>query len=538
MSDSPPGNPPGSPPEAAVKAPNRFALIWLVPLAAAALAIYLGWETLAARGPLVTITFSNGQGLSAGQTRVEHKAVDIGTVQQVTLSQDYTRVVAKVRFTKNATPMLTSNARFWVVRPRFSLTDISGLQTLVSGSYIAIDPGAPGGKPQTAFTGLDQPPGVQSDQPGKVFTLRAPRLGWLETGAPVFYHDIDVGRLIDYQEPGMGKSILMHVFIKTPYDSYVRTDTHFWNSTGLAANLGPNGLHVAVESVQALLAGGINFATFGDASQSPPPGPDAVFHLFDSYDDAENAGFRDNIRYVTYFNQSVAGLEAGSAVDLFGIRVGTVTKTQLLISQQTDVPTVRVEFDVQPERVFVHSNVPAGAPLEITRRLVANGMRAQIDTGNLITGQEVIGLDMVPNAPPAEVRQEGERIEMPSHGGGLGSLTTTLSDIASRLDAIPLDKLGNNANGLLQALRTLSETANATLKPLAREVPTLSERLDAMTTNANRLMESLQSGYGAGSDTHANLQELTAEATEAVRSIRELTSYLRNNPGAVIWGRK
>jgi paraquat-inducible protein B len=528
----------GAPPEAPVKPPNRFALIWLVPLAAAALAIYLGWETLASRGPLVTITFSSGQGLSAGQTKVEHKSVDIGTVQQVTLSPAYARVVAKVRFSKTAAPMLTSHARFWVVRPRVSLTDISGLQTLVSGSYIAIDPGTPGGHPQTSFTGLDQPPGVQSDQPGRIFTLQAPRLGWLESGAPVFYHDIDVGRMIDYQEPGMGKPIRMHVFIKSPYDSYIRTDTHFWNSTGLTANLGPSGVHVAVQSVQALLAGGINFANFGDADRSPPPSATTVFHLFDSYDDAENAGFRDNIRYVTYFHQSVAGLQAGSAVQLFGIRVGTVTKTQLEINQQTGVPTVRVEFDVQPERVFTRGKVPAGDPLTITRKLVANGMRAQIDTGNLITGQEVIGLDMLPNAPPAEATQTGDLIEMPSHGGGLESLTTTLTDIASKLDAIPFDTLGSNAADLLGTLRTLSQTANTTLKPLAAQVPALSQRLEAMMANVNRLLQSLQAGYGAGSETHANLQELTTEATEAVRSVRELTNYLRDNPGAVVWGRK
>jgi paraquat-inducible protein B len=204
--------------------------------------------------------------------------------------------------------MLTSHARFWVVRPRLSLTDISALQTLVSGSFIAIDPGLPGGTPQREFRGLDQPPGVTSDQPGQTFTLRAPTLGWLEVGAPVFYRDIAVGRLLDFEDPGMGEPITMHVFIKAPYDQYVRTETHFWNTSGLTASFGPEGVHVAVESAEALVAGGINFANFENAANAPQAGPDTVFQLYGSFNEAQNAGFRDNIHYVTYFNQSVAGL--------------------------------------------------------------------------------------------------------------------------------------------------------------------------------------------------------------------------------------
>ncbi|HQT80482.1 MAG TPA: MlaD family protein, partial [Rhodopila sp.] len=376
-------------PEASVKPPNRFALIWLLPLAAAALAIYLGYETLASRGPMVTITFANGQGLSAGQTKVEHNAVSIGTVQRVALSSDFKQVVARIQMDKSAAALLTSHARFWVVRPRFSLTDVSGLQTLVSGSYIAVDPGLPGGKPQYDFRGLDQPPGVRSDQPGQTFTLRAPTLGWLETGAPVFYHSITVGRLLDFQEPGMGQPIVMHVFIKAPYDTYVRKETHFWNSSGLSANIGPSGVHIAVESMQALVAGGIEFANFSDAEKSPPATPDTTFPLFNNYDDAQNAGFRDNIHYVAYFNQSVSGLAPGSAVQLYGIRIGTVTGTQLELDSRSGQPRVRVTFDVQPARVFAPSDVPTADPFEETRKMVELGMRARVDNGNLITGQEV-----------------------------------------------------------------------------------------------------------------------------------------------------
>ena len=527
-----------TPPDAIVRPPNRFLFIWLVPVVAALLALYLGWETLASRGPMITITFANGQGLTAGQTKVEHNAVVIGTVESVTLSSDFRQVVAKVRMDKSATPLLTSHARFWVVRPRLSLTDISGLQTLVSGSYIAVDPGVSPGNPQLEFRGLDQPPGVTSEQPGQTFTLQAPELGWLEAGAPVFYHNIAVGQLLDFQDTGTGKPIVMHVFVKAPYDQYVRTETHFWNSSGLTANIGPSGVHVVLESVQALLAGGIDFANFEHAASAPAAKPDTTFTLYSSFDEAQNAGFRDNIHFVTYFNQSVAGLAPGSAVQLYGIRVGTVRGTQLQISQDTGEPRVRVTFDVQPNRVFPPGQEPKGDPRQITEKMVELGLRARVDTGNLLTGQEVIGMDMVPDPVPASTSMEGDLIVLPSQGGGLRTLADSLASIVNKLNRLPLEKLGENANDLIVSLHALSDTANATLQPLGAELPEASQQLQKTLRDADRLLVSIQSGYGANSDTHQNLQQLTSEATVTLRSLRELTNYLGNHPGAVVWGRK
>ena len=532
-------DPTPQPPEASVRIHRHFSLIWLVPLLAAGIAIYLGWATWSSRGPMITITFASGEGLSAGQTKLQHNAVALGTVQSVTLTDDFKQVVAKVRVAKSASALLTSSTRFWVERPRFSLTDVSGLQTLLSGSYIAVDPGPPGGKPQLAFRGLDQAPGVRSDQPGGSFTLKAPRLGWVEQGAPVFYHDIPVGQLIDYQEPAMGQPIIMHVFIKAPYDQYVHAETHFWNTSGLTTSIGPSGIHVAIESLQALLAGGIDFDNFEDAAQSPRPAPNATFQLFDNFDDAQNAGFRDNIHYVSYFNQSIAGLQRGSAVQLYGIRVGTVTDTRLELDLDAAQPRARVTFDVQPERIFrAVAEVERRDPLRDTRKLVEKGMRARIDTGNLITGQEVIGLDIVPNAASATVSTEGDLIIIPSQGGGLEGLADSIGETVSKLNTIPFGQLGGNANTVLASLQDLIKTANRDLKPIAGELPDLSHQLQTTLQTTNHLLSSLQNGYGNDSETHRNLQQLTAEATEAIRSIKELTTFLDSHPASVVWGRK
>lgn len=528
---------PHEPPEASVRTPSRFSLIWLVPVVTAAIAIYLGWQTLSSRGPLITITFPDGRGLVAGQTKVEHKAVALGTVEGLRLTRDYNQVIATVRMRRTAAPMLTDRARFWVVRPRLSGASVSGLQTLVSGSYIAIDPDGRGGKPKRDFQALERPPGVRSDQPGRTLTLRAPRLGWLQVGAPVFYRDIAVGQLLDYEDRGMGKPIVMHVFIAAPYDRYVRAATHFWNISGLSMNFGPGGVHVAVESIQSLLAGGIEFANFADAATSPPAPPGKTFRLYDDFDAAQNAGFHDNIRYVSYFSESIAGLQAGSAVQIFGIRVGTVTRTRLQLDPATGAPRVRVEFDVQPERVFAPGRIPREDPLTATRKLVALGMRARVDTGNLLTGQQVIGLDMIPDAPEAHVSTEGEEIVWPSEKGGLQNLTNSLGAIVAKINGLPLDRLGADGSALLGSLHRLAQTVNEDMRPVATQLPELSRHLKVTLRHVDALLASVQSDLGANSQAQQTLRELADETTRAMRAVRELAEFLERRPGSLLWGR-
>ena len=132
---------------------TRFSLVWLIPIVVVVVAAWLGWTTLSSRGPEITITFDTADGITAGQTQVKHKAVALGTVENVGLSKDLKTVEIRVRMNAQSKPFLTSNAQFWVVRPRLSGATVSGLDTLVSGAYIAVDPGAPGGAQQSEFVG-------------------------------------------------------------------------------------------------------------------------------------------------------------------------------------------------------------------------------------------------------------------------------------------------------------------------------------------------------------------------------------------------
>jgi paraquat-inducible protein B len=437
-------------PEAQVRPRRRVALVWLIPLVAAGIAGFLAWSTLSQRGPMITLTFNTGNGLTAGETSVEHRSVKLGTVRSVRLSRDLTHVVVQVRMLRSATPFLTNHARFWVVRPRLSASSISGLETLVSGSYIEVDPGLPGGEPQRDFQGLAAPPGVRSDEPGRTFNLQAQLLGSLGAGSPVFYRDVVVGEVLGYDTPGTNGPITIHIFIRKPFDAYVHEGTHFWNASGLSVTVGSQGLHVELQSLQAVLAGGVTFGTPPAEFKAPLAKAGATFPLFVNEAAAKAAGLSLQIPFVTYFTSSVGGLAAGAPVTMFGIQVGTVNRINLDLSRAG--ARVRVAFNVQPQRIFPNNNGPKDEPLTLAGRFVAHGLRAELQSQNLLTGTMALELDFVPDASPAAVGREGNAIVLPSQPGGLSGITTAASEVLDRLNRVPLDKIAANLNDSLSAL--------------------------------------------------------------------------------------
>ena len=553
---------PSHPPEGFVQAVirrRRFAPIWLVPIVAASISVYLAVAYLADRGPLITITFKSADGITAQQTEVKHKAVSLGLVEDVRLSKDMTHVVVHVRMNRQGAAILTDHAHFWVVRPRLTPGSISGLETLVSGAYIEVDPGDAGGALVNSFTGLEDPPGVRSDEPGTTFVLNAARLGSLGPGAPVFFRDVTVGEVLSYD---LGETMALakiKVFVRQPYDRFVHENTHFWNTSGLSVSFGSQGIHFELESLQALLSGGVAFETPRNMGDERPAPANAVFHLYDTAADADAAGFARNIPFVTYFTSSVSGLGRGSAVAVFGLQIGTVTDVRLIMDPTLGRMRARVAFDLQPERVFSEDEVRRQPdPAHVTAALVRNGMRAVLESSNFITGQKAISLQYVPAAAPASVGYEGDALVLPSQAGGLDNVTTAISDIASKLDAIPFDEIGRSlANtlhgadrtingpdlqaaihdlaGTLAAIHELAQHANQGLAPVMRKLPHLSDELQQSVERANAILG--EGGYGANSDFQRDMARLLDEAGEAARSVRLLTDYLERHPEALIKGR-
>ena len=540
---------------------RHVSLVWIIPVVALLAAGYLGVRALNDRGPLVTITFNAADGLTANQTQVKHKAVALGTVEDIALARDMSHVVVKVRMNSQGEQVLTDHARFWVVRPRISSGNISGLETLVSGAFIAIDPGDPGGSPKRDFVGLEQPPGVRSDEPGHIYKLEADNIGSLSEGTPIFYRDIPAGEVLGYDLGDGYGSVTITAFVRAPFDKFVHPQTHFWNASGLNVRLGAQGLHVEVESLQAVISGAVSFDSPQEAWSGPMAADEAKFRLYESKTAADTAGFNERIRLVTYLQSSVAGLGAGSAVDVFGMQVGNVSDVKLMLDPASGVVKVRVAMEIQPERVFPPDSFsPKLDPAKVLGTLVAQGMRAQIETASFVTGQKNIALAFVPGAKPASIAMEDGAIVLPSQGGGLDDVLGAVSDVATRLQQIPFAQIGENANALIAtlnstvggpelkgALRSLSATlrdaqslvhdTDAGMQPTLRRLPEISAELQDTLKHANAALAGVSTGYGANSDFQRGLERVLAQTNDAVRSVRLLADYLTRNPSALILGR-
>ncbi len=534
--------------------------VWLIPIVTALIAGYLVSHELSQRGPTITITFRSAEGLTAGQSQVRLREVAIGTVETIQLAPDRSRVLVTVRMTKDAEPLLTEGARFWVVRPRLFAGTISGLNTVLSGSYIQIAPPPPDRPPAREFVGLEDPPLLTADEAGTRYRLRSDRLGSISVGSPIFFRDLDVGQVLGWDIGDMAENVTLHVFIRAPYDRYVREGSRFWNASGVSLKLGAEGVQLQFESLRAILLGGIAFETPEAVRSGPVPPERHTFTLYPSSEAASNASFRRRIPVVSYFPDAVSGLAPGAPVVFQGIRIGQVLEFDLRYDPQTNQLRVPVRYEIEPDRIAASDAARTRGPLDNARDMVRLGVRARMASANLLTGQQQISLDIVPNAPPAEVEMEGDILVFPTAPGQFASILDSVNAVLARIEALPLQQIGDNLNStiagvndlvrgpelaasiaaLQQTLTTAEATmrsVDASLTPALRTLPQLVANLNGAVTQANRLIVSANRGYGDESQFRRDLDRMLEQITVAARALRSLADTLNRNPESLLRGR-
>jgi len=530
-----------APPEARLKPRRWFSWVWIVPAVAAAIVIGLAIRGLEERGPLITISFTDAEGLQAGDTKIRHKDVDLGTVESVYLTPDMSRVVVRARMRRSATPHLTAATRFWIVRPRVGFGGISGLSTLVSGSYIEMYPGE--GEPESNFQGLDDPPAIIPDTPGRSFTLRSNELGSLVGGSQISYRGVPVGEVEGFALDRQHHQIEIYGFIRSPYDTLVHPETRFWNSGGVDVSVGVQGLRFRASSWQQLVSGGISFDTPDDELAKPSSDAGSVFRLFDNQSDAEQEPRGPTLVYrVDFTGAASGGVGPGTTVQLLGTGVGTVTEAKLQYDDTTDSMLTRVTLQIDPSRIeVVHrrsgaANDPASAFAARIAKLVARGLRAQLTTASFLTGLKVISLDMVRDAPPAHVEQVDGYSQLPSGSStDLADILASVKNIVHHVDTVTAGpELGH---AIKELDRTLTNLDHVT----AEVEPQIKPLIDSLRETAEAAQHTLQAAtnmLGSKASSGTDLPRLIRELTEAARSIRALTDYLDQHPEALLRGRK
>ncbi|HYH42582.1 MAG TPA: MlaD family protein [Burkholderiales bacterium] len=524
----------------AVSMPKRrfgFQWVWLLPLVAAIVGGWLAVRAVLADGPQITINFKTAEGLEAGRTRIKYKDVDVGVVKSIRLAKDRAGVLVTAEMSKPAEDLLVEDTRFWVVRARIAAGTVSGIGTLLSGSYIGMDPGK-SEESQREFVGLETPPVITTGLVGKQFVLRADDIGSLDVGSFVFYRRLEAGRVIAYELDKDGAGLLVRIFVNEPYDRYVTSNVRFWHASGVDVALDASGLRINTQSLASVVVGGLAFQAPDDAPPQPPATENSTFILHGDRAQAMRRPVTVKERYVLAFHESVRGLGIGAPVDFRGLTVGEVKSVAPHFDRAKRQLSLMVEIDFFPENLFVERARRGELARDGTptlARLVERGLRAQLRSANLLTGQLFVGLDFVPGAPKVVMDMSKQPPEVPTVPGSTQELQATISSIAKKLDSVPFQEIGMDLRRTLQISSAMIERIDREITPQARET----------MTEARKAMEEARKALASVERTLTATEPLPAEASDAMREIaraaaafRVLADYLERHPEALIRGKK
>jgi len=545
--------------QAVVKQRRQFSIVWLIPILTLCIGVWLIVKTIHDQGPEITITLSTAEGLEAGKTLIKYKDVKIGVVKHLKFSNDFKHIVLTARLDPEAESFLHRDTRFWVVRPQLSLRGVSGLSTLVSGSYIEIDPGH--GAAHYHFTALEEAPIVKSDVDGIRITLLTDKLGSLDVGSPVYYQGIQAGEVLGYELANDKHSIFVHAFVRAPYDELVHGNSHFWNVSGIDLSVSADGLELHTTSLQSMIYGGIAFDSQQMADSPGEHAEDIVFSLFTNYDEIVAKTYTRKFRFVVFFDGSVRGLSVGAPVEFKGIQVGLVTDVRLEFDSTDASFRIPVIIEIEPERI-VESNMDGDVTsIQVLASLVSRGLRAQLQTGSLLTGQLYIALDMHPETPARLLANGSSDLpEIPSIAGGFDQITTSLQSILAKLDKVQTDKIGADLAELVHGSNALinDQSSKQMLVDLQTSLASFRHVIEALDQHAEPLAENLDAALTAGRKTldqaaialqkindtldpasplQFRVNQLSQDLSDMARAIRSFVDLLERHPNAVIFGK-
>lgn len=524
-----------------VKKAHRWllpSLIWVIPIVAALVGLSLFIQTMMEKGPTITISFVSAEGIEADRTKVRFKSIDIGQVKSVRLSPDRKTVSVKAELVKEAESFAVADSRFWVVRPRFSPGNVSGLGTLLSGSYISVD-GGESQVGQTEFIGLEEPPLVQTGTPGKRFILEAKDAGSLDATTPVFFHRFIVGHIESVTLNPDGRMVTISAWINAPYDKYVMENTRFWQASGIDLRLDSSGIRLNTQSMSSILLGGIAFGI----PEGEPPGAiapqETTFQLASSMDRAFRKADGEQEEICMDFYQSVRGLSVGTTIEFRGIELGEVTSISMMYDREKRSLAMRVGGKIFFSRLrdagVTETHDPKKRQL-VAEDLIRHGLRAQLRSGNLLTGQLYVALDFFPDADPVSVEQSpGEVTMIPTIPGDLDEIQKQATEIMSKINRIPFDEIGQSLQKTLvsleSALKSFDTLAGDMDKDLAPEV-------QKTLTEARKTMQSLRNSATEDSPLQQDMRQVMRTVTDAARSVKRLVDSLDRHPEVLIRGRR
>ena len=536
-------------PTAQVTPKARFSLIWIIPITAALIGGWLIVKYYNERGTIITITFDEASGIEEKKTPIRYKDVIVGKVRKLGLTANLKKVKVTAEVFPEMAENLGANTRFWVEKPRVTLKGVSGLDTLLSGVHIGIDPGVKS-EPLENYLGLSTPPFITNDKEGTRIALRTENLGSLDVGSPIYYNKINVGEVTSYRLNADTKNIDVFIYVHEPYDNLIKSNTRFWNASGIELEISAAGISTRMESITSLLIGGISFETPKDGVSKEIDGEKA-FTLFDSYKIAqENTQLYNKLFYTMYFDDSLHGLTEDSIIEYSGVQVGKVENISLQISDSSSTIKAVVKVSLRIDKFS--SKAIAKDAEERLQKLVSEGLQAQLKVGSLLTGAQYISLNIPPTRLITTEKGRNEFVLMPTSMENASRFPTTIAQTTLlNFDATAISeelketlasvKALVNSNDIKKTLSGLADTTQSLSKITAQlerdgfsgELVKTLASAKKTTENINRLMQDAQKAVSTISSATDKLQ---TDASKSMQTFNNVSNKLQQSAAKTLQG--
>jgi paraquat-inducible protein B len=504
--------------------------VWIVPILALVIGAWLVWSSYIKQGPTIHITFKSAAGIQAGKTVIKYKDIVVGKVTNVRFNEDLSNVIVTAQLQKNMTKFLSENSRFWVVQAKLGLGEVQGLDTLLSGVYIVMDP-QKGNQEIRDFKGLDQIPVVSAGDKGKTFILKSNTIGSLEIGSPIYYKKLKAGSVASYKLDNDGQNITIEVFVKAPFDKLVTEKTKFYNASGINMSLNANGIEVDTESLVSIMMGGLAFDNFESDSNATKAPKGYVFKLYDNKKEAMQPSYKRELYFWVYFDESIRGLSIGAPVEFRGVKIGEVVNLALIGDSDTAEFKIPILIKIQPERFIITGNNQAKGNdinLDVFKKLLKKGFRAQLQSGNLLTGELFVSLDMYKDVAYIEPKKENGYYVIPTIPATMQTLKSDIQTLLDRVSKIPFEKIGKDIEVLLDGIH----------KNTMPKVNVSVDNLNNLINSTDKMMNSARKTYlDNNAQINKKILRLIDEMTRTTKSIKHLSDYLERHPESLIKGK-
>jgi paraquat-inducible protein B len=504
--------------------------IWIVPILALVIGSWLVWSSYLKQGPTIHITFKSATGIQAGKTLIKYKDIVVGKVTHVSFNEDLSKVIVTAELQKNMTKFLSENSRFWVVQAKLGLGQVQGLDTLLSGVYIVMDP-QKGNEAIKDFKGLDQMPVVNAGDKGKSFFLKANNIGSLDVGTPIYYKKLKAGSIASYKLDDDGKSITIEVFIRAPFDKLVTEKTKFYNASGISMSLNANGIELDTESLVSVMMGGLAFDNFDIQGDSKVAKKGQIFKLYANKKAALQPTYKRELYFWVYFDESIRGLSIGAPVEFRGVKLGEVVSFALVGDSDSAEFKIPILIKIEPERFIITGDSEGKGDkvsLPVFEKLLKKGFRAQLQSGNLLTGEVFVSLDMYKDVPYIEPKKENGYYIIPTIPATMQTLKADIQTLLGRISKIPFEQIGQDIEVLLDGVH----------KETMPKVNDSVDNLNVLIKSTDKMMKSAKKTYlDENAQINKKILRLIDEMSRTTKSIRHLSDYLERHPESLIKGK-